>query len=260
VPTSVCVLGYGPVAQAVVKRIKSKEGYNVDFRVHCVHVSDNKAEKYQSLTTVIEEPGNNWLTVLADGTENTKDRTPFGSDIEWLLDSIGHNVVVDCTSYNEDSTKLIFDLIKRGNNFYYMFPDKQLVRNHWKELIQNVKIYGGQISFNSIVAGDLSEWSELDLNQSNFHLYAENDDLYKFRNGGPEEVADVIVKDVFDFLEVELVRAREWEAMSDEEKEAAQKHWKEQEEERIKSAEAEKLRLSAEPCGLTDTFSWKDLD
>lgn len=259
-PTSVCVLGYGPVGEAVVKKIKSREGYNVNFRIHVIHVRDNKDEKYKDLITVIEDPKDNWLPVLADGTEYTPDRTPFVSHVEWLLDSIGHNVVVDCTSYNEESTKLIFDMIRKGNKFHYMFPDKDLVRNHWKELIQETKIHGGQITFNSIVAGDSSEWSDINLTQDNFHLYAENEDLYRFRNGGPEEVADIIVKDVFDFLEIELAHARRWEAMSEEEKEAMREHWKEQEAQRLKAAEEERLRREAEPCGLTDTFSWDKLD
>ena len=258
-PTSVCVLGYGPVARAVVKKIKATDGYNVNFRVHCVHVRDNKAEKYKDLTTVIEDTKDNWLTVLADGTENTPDRTPFGSDVDWLLNSFGHNVVIDCTSYNKESTKLVFDLIAKGNKFYYMFPNKELVKNHWKDLIRDIKIYGGQISFNSIVAGDKSEWSEINLNQDNFHLYAKNDELYKFRNGGSEETAEILVKDVFDFLEEELKREREWEAMSEEEKLAMQEHWKEQEKERLRKAEEERLRNSAEPCGLEDNFSWEDL-
>lgn len=258
-PTSVCVLGYGPVAQAVVKKIKDTDGYNVNFRVHCAHVRDNKAEKYKNLTTVIEDTKDNWLTVLADGTENTPNRTPLNDDVDWLLNSFGHNVVVDCTSYNEDSTKLVFDLIAKGNKFYYMFSNKELVKNYWKALIQDIKIYGGQISFNSIVAGNDSKWSEIDLTQDNFHLYAENEELYKFEEGSLEKTVEVIVKDVFKILEEELKKEQEWEAMSDEEKLAKQEYWKEQEKERLKKAEEEKLRKSAEPCGLQDNFSWEEL-
>ncbi len=229
--TSICVLGYGSVARVLVKKLKSYDGYNNKFKVHCIHVRDADADKYRELTTIVQSEGHGDLRVLVDGTENTESMTPFSSDLEWLLDSQGHNIVVDCTSYNEDSVKLVFDLIKRGNKFHYMLPSKELVRNHWQELIELVKTNGGRISFNSIVAGDESEWSNIYMDQENFHLYAENPDLYSFRNGGPEEVSGAIYKDIMIQHAEELRRARE-----------------------------EELRLSCEPCGINDTFSWKDLD
>ncbi len=230
--TSICVLGYGAVGQALVKKLKSYEGYNNKFRLHCIHVTNASADKYENLTTIVQHEVSGNLRVLADGTEGTESQTPFSNDLKWLLESQGHNIVVDCMSFNNQSTNLIFDLIKKKNSFHYMLACKDRVKNHWKELIELVKTNGGRISFNSIVAGDESEWSNIYLDQDNYHLYGDNPDLYLSRNSNPEKVVEVIYRDIMIQHAQELGQARK----------------------------EEELRGSGEPCGLNDTFSWKDLD
>lgn len=145
--TSVCVLGYGPVGQALVKKLKSYEEYGNKFRVHCIHVTDSAADKYSNLTTVIQYEDHGNLRVLADGTEDTERFTPFGSDLEWLLDSKGHNIVVDCMSYNDKAVKLIFNLVKKGNKFRYIIADKKLTEGHAGDLETLAMTEGGAFNF-----------------------------------------------------------------------------------------------------------------
>jgi len=228
--TSICILGYGKLARSLVSKIKSYEDYNNEFKLHCIHVRDSNDPKYQDLITTIEYTKDNWLQVLADGTENTDRFTPFGGDLEWLLDSGGHNIVVDCMDYNEDSKNLIFDMIKKGNKFYYIIPDP-VMRDLHKDYLQSLlTIHGGQINFDS---------SEVT---------------------GIPAVIDVIYDQVLERHSIEMKAAEEWAKLSEEEKKEKEAHWAAEEEKRIKAAKEEELRLSGEPCGLGDSFSWKDLD
>ncbi len=145
--TSICVLGYGTVGQALVKKLKNYEEYNNKFKVHCVHVTDANNDKYASVTTIIEDKNHGYLRVLADGTERTEKFTAFGSDLDWLLDSNGHNIVVDCMSYNDKAVKLIFSLVKKGNKFRYIIANKKLAEGHGGDLETLAMTEGGVFNF-----------------------------------------------------------------------------------------------------------------
>lgn len=229
--TSICVLGFGDLGQSLVKKLKSYENYGDNFRVHCIHVRDSKAKKYEALTTTIEYGNENWLQVLADGTEtNEATMTPIGNDLEWLLNSEGHNVVVNCMSRNDESVKLIFDLIAKGNKFYYIFLDSAYEEYYAKDIESLVKVYGGNINYKP------AEYLEID------------------------EKVDATYRAILDIHDIEVQNALAWEQLSAEEKLEKEALWAAEEEKRLKAVEQEKLRLTGEPCGLEDRFSWSELD
>lgn len=201
--TSVCILGYGNLAQALVKKLKSFENYGNNFRVHCVQVQNSESEKYSNLSTVIKYSESNWLRVLLDGTENTENQTPLGNDTEWLLSSDGHNIVVDCMSYNEKSVKLIMNLVKKGKKFRYIISSKKLAEGHGGDLQMLAMAHGGVFNFKP---------------------------AYEI---GIDNVVNEIYLDIISEYNIEMKRAKE-------EKE-------------------ESLRMSGQPCGLEDTFSWEEL-
>lgn len=145
--TSVCILGYGQLAQELVKKLKSFENYGNNFRVHCVHVRDAEAIKYSKLSTVIQYNEVNWLRVLLDGTEDTESRTPLGNDTDWLLNSDGHNIVVDCMSYNEESVKLLFAMVKKRKNFRYIISGLEIAEGHGGDLEIAAMTNGGVFNF-----------------------------------------------------------------------------------------------------------------
>jgi hypothetical protein len=127
---SILVLGYGPAAQEFVKGIKASKFYkttdlDVDkARIHVVQVEDNSDPKYSDLTTVHEMADGNVLRVIKDGTELTPNETPFGDDVYWLLESDGHDTVVEL---EEGDTKWLEELLpklaKRGYSIHLTNPD-----------------------------------------------------------------------------------------------------------------------------------------
>jgi len=201
--TSVCVLGYGQLAQALVKKLKLFSNYGNNFRVHCVHVRDSNSDKYSQLSTVIKHSETNWLRVLLDGTENTENCTPLGHDTDWLLNSDGHNIVVDCMSYNEDAVKLLFKMLRKEKNFRYIISGLKIAEGHGGDLQTVANTHGGVFNF---------------------------EPAYET---GIDKVVDKIYEDIINQYEIEMRRA--------------------------KKEEEEKLRLSGQPCGLEDTFSWEEL-
>jgi len=255
--TSIAFLGYNDVAKALISKIKNLDSYSKDIKVHCIHVRDSKAQKYLDISTVVEDRPGNFLQVLLDGTEYTDRFTPMGNDVEWLLDSNGHNLIIDCMSYNEDSKNLIFDLMKGDRHFYYFFLNKDLVKNHWKELLASAKKYGCRLSFSALLSGSPLRKEGVSLTQDNFEDYAENNVLYEQSEYSAEEIAEIIFQEILEERAVANERQAEWDALSDEEKLAKEKHGEEQEKARLAALEKEK---DCVPCGSVDTFSWADLD
>jgi hypothetical protein len=189
---SIALLGYGAVGKAVHRKLKDIPGYGVDFRIHVIQVTNVSKHK-------VDRTPENWL-VVADGTLGTAEQTTIGDDTEWLKGSEGHDTVIDCTSYSEESKELVLALLRRG--YWLHTCSKELVSAHWEELLDICQaVPGANICFNSIPASKTMEkFMDVDITDINFEDYKDLD-LYSYRGANADITAEYIVRDIL--LELE---------------------------------------------------------
>lgn len=199
----IMMLGFGTLSRQIIDTVKTFPEYGFDGEISVIHghIRRNSLSYGPDLVVEIPDPHGDGYRTYKDGFQSLKNFTTTISDYEeWLIDEArqgAFDVVIDCTNYNEDSRRLLFRLLentKAGTK--YFLPSKGLVQNNWREIIELAKKRDQLISFNSIPAGDPSQYSELDLNRDTFHDYADNPDMFIFRNGGPVETSDNIVAEL----------------------------------------------------------------
>jgi hypothetical protein len=198
---SIALLGYGAVGKEVHRKLKDIDGYGVDFQIHIIQVTD--LAKHQ-----VDKTENYW-NVVGDGTIGTIKQTTIGDDAPWLRESDGHDTIIDCTSYNEESKQLVFDLLKRG--LWLHTSSKELVLKHWQELLKICRSTPrAEITFNSIVASEnMQKFMNINLNNQNIKKHIEEVKLHNSKNVTPETVADYIVRDIVTELESRRGRFKE---------------------------------------------------
>ena len=183
----ICLLGYGNVGKEVYRQLTEDPRYGTDIWIHTIQVTD---------------PSNHNVKVSENGgwVLDNQHLTNVSNDAEWLLESTGHNVVVDTASYNDDSKPLILDLLSRGHWLYTC--SKELAWNDWELLVECANNSGARIDFNSIPSSDTAtKYTDIDLNQSNWKDYVNDSDMFVFRGGGPKETAKAIVEQLYKELE-----------------------------------------------------------
>ena len=190
---SIALLGFGDVGKKVYEKLKLDSGFGIDFRVHIVQVRD--VTKHNP--AIINSDG--WMVVNDENSEDQIKRVTIGDDVEWLLQSEGHDTVIDCTSYSEESKDLVMALLRRG--YWLHTCSKELVSKHWEELLNICsETPRARIIFNSIPASKtMKKFNDVDLTNYNFKLY-KDEDLYSYRKADANITADYIVRDVFDQL------------------------------------------------------------
>lgn len=183
----ICLLGYGNVGKEVYRQLTEDPRYGTDIWIHTIQVTDPSKHNVK-----VSENGG-WVL-------DNQYLTNVSNDTEWLLESTGHNVVVDTASYNDDSKPLILDLLSRGHWLYTC--SKELAWNDWELLVECANNSGARIDFNSIPSSDTAtKYTDIDLNQSNWKDYVNDSDMFVFRGGGPKETAKAIVEQLYKELE-----------------------------------------------------------
>lgn len=196
----IAILGFGSVAREVIRQLKELPVYGEDVRIYCVHVRRNSLSYGPDSVIEIVDKYGDGLRVYKDGYEGTPLRTMVSSFEDWLVEETQtFDKVIDCTSYNEDSVRLLYRLLnnaKRETTFF--LPSKELVQRHWKDLVRVAKDKDVSLSFNSIPSGDASQYSGIDLNRDTISSYIEleDQDLFIYRNGGPVETAKSIISEI----------------------------------------------------------------
>jgi hypothetical protein len=241
---SFCVLGYGPMGQEFTKRIKALEYYKTSdsdkttVRVHTVVVSDRAAKKYQDLRFSYDREPEGTFWCLNDGTQETPVETPMSDDASWLAETLGHDVVMDFMSYNEDAKNLLLKQISRG--YWTHLCGKDMVKNHWREILDTAKGSGARLSFNMLATG-LDEYQDIDLNQDNFEQYANDQNLYEHRDVTVASILDGLLP----ALDVEYwIRYRKDQPLP-----PPRKY-------RKMDAPTVEIEKGSDACGIDDTVPW----
>lgn len=181
---SIGLIGFGAVGQAFAKLTDQIEPRD-NFRIHAILVRD-----------------------IADKKFNDVEIT---TDYEWFVPSNGHNIIVDASSYNEETKGYILASLLDGKDL--ITCSKELVNKHWNELLDAAKTGGSKIYFNSIPSTDdeSCKFNSIHLTSDNFEQYA-NDDLYIYRGGDAEITAQFIYNDVVRLLQERIERHESWES------------------------------------------------
>lgn len=128
---SACIFGYGPVGQELVDRFHKLENYGETFRIHIVIVKDLDKTDDALFTSYGQ-----WK-LRSKSPEDLDKSISVGDDIEWLETEgyLGHDVLIDCSSEEEDFSLEIENQLKLNPNFIvYRCKDITFVDNTMREL------------------------------------------------------------------------------------------------------------------------------
>ena len=181
---SIGLIGFGAVGQAFAKLTDQIEPRD-NFRIHAILVRDIAGKKFNDVE----------ITNQSD----------------WFVPSNGHNIIVDASSYNEETKSYILASLLDGKDL--ITCSKELVNKHWQELLDAAKTGGSKIYFNSIPSTDdeSCKFNSIYLTSDNFEQYA-NNDLYIYRGGDAEITARFIYNDVVRLLQERIERHGSWES------------------------------------------------
>lgn len=120
---SLAVLGYESKAKNFISKFKNLSYFvrrasdTESVRIHAVHVFDDTFDTRDDVYSyVADEDTGNRRHVLNDQTQETKKETCIGNDVEWLVESDGHNVVVELSDeHTEDYLKIVRELALKGH-------------------------------------------------------------------------------------------------------------------------------------------------
>ena len=188
--TSVCVLGYGKEALEFVKEYKKVKYYKKrdsdteGVRVHVVYAAVNDLAYTKML--VRYDIGDNYANVINDGDQKTKREVTFSNDRDWLIESNGHDTIVDISDAPDKYYLTLLELIKPGYSIHLM--RKKFTENYLEEVISLAQSRNARVTLHdgidSILASLDAEYKEkLDLYRKN--LYQES--LKATPCGLPEE-------------------------------------------------------------------------
>lgn len=179
--TSVCVLGYSENALAFVEEYKRAKYYKKrdsdteGVRVHVVYAQIDDLAKTKLLHRYEMEGGGNYANVLKDGDQETKKEVTFSNDREWLIESNGHDTIVEAAENPDKYYLTLLDLIKNGYSIH--LTSKKFTEDYLEEIIawatqNNARITVHQ-DIKSVLATLDTEYKEK-LEQHRKNLYADS--------------------------------------------------------------------------------------
>lgn len=180
---SIGLIGFGAVGRAFANLTDSIEDRD-NFRIHAILVRNLEDKKFADVEIT--------------------------TDVEWFVPSNGHNIIVDASSYSEETKGYIIASLLDGKDL--LTCSKELVNKNWRELLDAAKSGGSKIYFNAIPSTDdaTCKFNEIDLTSDNFEVYS-NDDLYIYRGGDAEITARFLYNDLVKILEERTKRHKDWE-------------------------------------------------
>ena len=135
---SVCILGRTEVSTKFNSRFKELPYYKKrdsdteGVRVHTTYVDD----PYLLDTELVHRyqlSNGNFANVLNDGYQETKKESSIGNDRTWLLESDGHDTIVEAVDDAEKYLDTLVLLIKRGYRTY--ITSKEYADKYWNVLL-----------------------------------------------------------------------------------------------------------------------------
>ena len=171
---SLAIYGCGAVGREVVRLIQDSDLPLKDFRIESICVTDTS--KHSDIVN-----------------EN------ITSDMEWLSNSDGHNVVVDMLPGIEPSFSLITRALKEGKKV--ITCNKELIGRKGMELASLAGREHKKLYLNSIPASsEPCAYDKINLTNKNLHEY-DLHDLLSYRGADGIVTASYIFKDIVEIFE-----------------------------------------------------------
>lgn len=165
--TSVCVLGNSPETLKFIQEYKALKYYKKrdsdteGVRIHVLHVEDPDLLS-KDVTMRYQLNNGNYANVLNDGTKGTAKESTISNDTEWLLESNGHDTVVEFSEDPDKYLNILISLISRGYTTY-ITSDKYLT-DHKVFIDEAAKSSGAKVVFLTSIEDILSD---LDISYKN---------------------------------------------------------------------------------------------
>lgn len=142
---SICVLGGTPDSLDFISKFKALPYYkkrdsdSEGVRIHTTYIADENL-----LDTLLvhryQMANGNFANVSNDGHQETKKESSIGNDRGWLLESNGHDTIVEAVDNAGQYLDTLILLIKKGYKTY--ITNKDYAENHW-EALEEAAIEGG---------------------------------------------------------------------------------------------------------------------
>lgn len=156
---SACVLGYSDRAMAFVEEFKKAKYYKKrdsdteGVRVHVVYAEIDNLAKTKLLHRYQLDNGN-YANVLKDGDQETKREVTFSNDREWLIESDGHDTIVEAAENPDKYYLTLLDLIKNGYSIH--LTSKKFTEDYLEEITSWAKQNNARITVHEDVKSVLA--------------------------------------------------------------------------------------------------------
>jgi len=178
--TSLCVLGYGKEVKEFVQEYKKVKYYKKrdsdteGVRVHVVYAAVNDLAATNMLVRYNLGDGN-FANVIQDGDQKTKREVTFSNDREWLIDSDGHDTIVDISDTPDKYYLTLLDLITPGRSVHLI--RKKFTENYLEEITSLAKERNARVTLHDGIESVLVSLDEEYKEKLNLHrkkLYEES--------------------------------------------------------------------------------------
>lgn len=174
------MLGYGQEVLEFIKEYKKVKYYKKrdsdteGVRVHVVFAAVNDLAS-TNLLVRYNLGDDNYANVIQDGDQKTKREVTFSNDRDWLIESDGHDTIVDISDTPDKYYLTLLDLIAPGRSVHLI--RKKFTENYLEEITSLAKERNARVTLHDgiesvLVSLDAEYKEKLDLHRKN--LYQES--------------------------------------------------------------------------------------
>lgn len=156
---SACVLGYTDLSAEFISRFKKLPYYKKrdsdteGVRIHVVHVEDSDFLERPYIYRYQKD--DNYSNVLNDGDQGRAKEVCIGNDRDWLLESNGHNLIVEVSEDPDIYLDILLNLISKG--YWTIITSDKFKTRYLAQITEAASASGAKLS----IVSDLDSVFEL---------------------------------------------------------------------------------------------------
>jgi hypothetical protein len=156
---SVCVLGSSQGALDFISNFKSLKQYKKrdsdteGVRIHVLYAENPNLLK-SPITFRYQLEDGNYANVLNDGTKGSNKESTVSNDREWLLESNGHDTVVEAAENPDKYYLTLLELVRKGFSIYLTSP--RFTEDYIEEILAVAKDGGAKVYTHSDIYSALA--------------------------------------------------------------------------------------------------------
>lgn len=149
---------------------KKRDSDTEGVRIHTTYIDDASLLD-SALVYRYQLADGNYANVLNDGHQKTKKESSIGNDRNWLLDSNGHDTIVEAVDDVDKYLETLVDLIKKGYRIY--ITSRAYAEEYYEILEEAAAEAGTTVTYCDTVhslIGLLDEWYAVKLSSQRRNL------------------------------------------------------------------------------------------